>query len=209
MPDKEIPSDRFTKIKHRAISDNPETVSKIASAYIKGLESTGVQATLKHFPGLGEVNVDTHLAAAHLQTSIEALNEKDWRPFKRIIQETHALIMVGHVNVDVIDNEYPASLSPKVLQSVIREDWNYNGLLITDDLTMNAIYQRDNDHLQTATSQALNAGVDLLLISYDARQYYPAMSALIEDYQQGELDLQRLNESHQRLKLRKVWKITR
>jgi len=123
----------------------------------------------------------------------------DWVGFRVMTQNTQALIMIGHVHVDAIDSEYPASLSATLLQSVIRKSWHYNGLLITDDLTMGAIYQRENNHLQNTVSQALNAGIDLLLISYDVRQYYPAMAALIEAYQQGELDIQRLNESHQRL----------
>ena len=183
IPERTSKTDRFSLIYRRAISKSPEQVAKVATAYVKGLESEGVLGTLKHFPGLGGVYGDTHLESATLDTPIAELNARDWLPFKHLAKSTQALIMVGHINLSAIDPTLPTSLSKKVIQTIIRDNWQFNGTLITDDLTMDAVYKIEDNHLQNVASTALDAGIDLLLISYDVRQFYPAMAGLIKDRQ--------------------------
>lgn len=180
IPERTSDTDKFSLIYRRAISKSPQEVTKIATAYVKGLESEGVLGTLKHFPGLGGVYGDTHLESASLDTPIEQLDKHDWLPFKQLVKNTQALIMVGHINLTAIDPELPTSLSKKVIQGIIREDWQFTGTLITDDLTMDAVYKIDDNHLQNVAHTALDAGIDLLLISYDVRQFYPAMAGLLK-----------------------------
>ena len=183
IPERTSKTDRFSLIYRRAISKSPEQVATVATAYVKGLESEGVLGTLKHFPGLGGVYGDTHLESATLDTPIAELNAHDWIPFKHLAKNTQALIMVGHINLSAIDPTLPTSLSKKVIQTIIRDDWQFNGTLITDDLTMDAVYKIEDNHLQNVATTALDAGIDLLLISYDVRQFYPAMVGLIKDTQ--------------------------
>ncbi|GKQ52827.1 glycoside hydrolase family 3 N-terminal domain-containing protein [Bradyrhizobium sp. Ce-3] len=186
-----------TLIDQRAISDDPAKVSAIAGAYIHGLESAGVSATVKHFPGLGRVRADTHHFTANLDTPVADLEATDWRPFRDVLSTTGAWLMVGHVAVSALDPARPASHSKAVVDGLIRETWNYQGIVMTDDLVMGAIYQHD---VCTAVVEALNAGVDLLLVAYDGLQFYRLFACAIDAAAQGTLDAAMLHKSETRLR---------
>jgi beta-N-acetylhexosaminidase len=190
------PFDLFSRINNRAISGDPEVVARVASAYSRGLASAGVFATAKHFPGLGEVAADTHFFSAQLDTPVDVLRQRDWLPFRQVIVQTDALMMLGHVTLPSLDPAYPASLSRKVVQGVIRQAWGHDGVLITDDLTMRAA---QNLGTCKATLAALNAGVDLLLVSYAYDEFYEAMQCAVDALNAGQLDPALLASSGERL----------
>jgi beta-N-acetylhexosaminidase len=181
-----------TLIGQRAISDDPAKVSRIAGAYIRGLESAGVNATVKHFPGLGRVRADTHHFRADLDTPVDELEATDWRPFRDVLSTTGARLMVGHVAVSAIDRARPASHSKAVIDGLIRKKWNYQGTVMTDDLVMGAIYQHN---VCTAVVEALNAGVDLLLVAYDGLQFYRLFACASDAAGRDALDTAMLRES--------------
>lgn len=185
-----------TLISQRAISDDPAKVSAIAGAYIHGLESAGVNATVKHFPGLGRVRADTHHFTANLDTPVSELEASDWRPFRDVLSTTSARLMVGHVALSALDPGRPASHSKAVIDGLIRKTWNYQGIVMTDDLVMGAIYQHD---VCTAVVEALNAGADLLLVAYDGAQFYRLFACATSAAAQGRLDDSMLQESETRL----------
>lgn len=190
------PFDLFSRINSRAISSDPEVVGRVAAAYSRGLASSGVLATVKHFPGLGEVAADTHLFSAQLDIPVETLQQRDWLPFRQVIGQTDALMMLGHVTLPSLDSVYPVSLSRQVVQGIIRQAWRHDGLLITDDLTMRAAQK----HGQCgATLAALNAGVDLLLLAYEYDQFYGAMQCAVDALKAGQLDSALLADSARRL----------
>jgi len=178
--------DFHTRIDERAISSDPAITTQVALAYAQGLESAGVRATLKHFPGLAGVTEDTHHFAAELRTPVARLAAFDWKPFQEVSKQSDAAIMLGHVILAELDTEYPVSFSRRIVQQVIRGDWGYRGLLVTDDLTMGAAYNRG---LCDATVRALDAGVDLLLIAFDHDKYFDAMHCALQAAQRGALDL--------------------
>jgi beta-N-acetylhexosaminidase len=188
--------DFHSLIARRAISPDPRLTTRVALAYVRGLERHHVKATLKHFPGLGGVASDTHHFSAVLETPIAELRARDWLPFQQVAAQSSALVMLGHVVVAELDKQHPASLSRTVVQTVIRSEWRHDGVLITDDLTMAAAYNRG---LCDATVQALNAGVDLLLVSYDHEKYYEAMYCAAKAYREGRLDAPMLTASRRRL----------
>lgn len=188
--------DFHSLINQRAILHSPEQTTEIALAYARGLESQGVRATLKHFPGLGGVRADTHHFPATLRTSIDELATRDLVPFQRVAQHSNALIMLSHVVLPSIDKDNPVSFSRSVVQNLIRETWKHDGLLITDDLTMAAAY---NHGICEATVKALNAGVDLLLVSYDHEKFYEAMYCAVAAYRNGTLEENQLERSNRRL----------
>jgi beta-N-acetylhexosaminidase len=190
------PLDLFSRINSRAISSDPELVASMATAYSRGLASSGVVATVKHFPGLGEVAADTHLFSAQLNASVETLQQRDWLPFRQVIGQTDALMMLGHVTLSAVDPDVPASLSRKVVQGIIRQAWGHDGVLVTDDLTMRAAQKHG---LCGATLAALNAGVDLLLLAYEYEQFYGAMQCAVQALNAGQLDSALLASSGQRL----------
>jgi len=185
-----------TLINQRAISDDPDKVAEVALAYVRGLDASGVRATMKHFPGLGRVGTDTHHFAAKLDAPLAELEETDWRPFREVLTGSNALVMMGHVTLTAADPDRPASHSKRVIDGIIRQKWNYQGVVITDDLVMGAVY----NHLCTAVVEALNAGVDLLLVAYDGSQFYHAFDCASDAFNRHELDLAALCASEARLK---------
>jgi beta-N-acetylhexosaminidase len=191
------PLDFHTLTGQRAISGDPAVVSEIALGYVRGLEASGVAATVKHFPGLGRVRTDTHNFAASLDTPRDVLEASDWRPFKDVLAGSNARLMIGHVNLTAIDPDRPASHSKPVVDGVIRKQWNYQGVIVTDDLVMGAIYEHG---VCTAVVEALNAGVDLLLVAYDGAQFYRVFACASDAAEAGKLDLSTLRDSEARLR---------
>ena len=187
--------DLHTRIDERAISVDPVLTAQVALAYEQGLESAGVRGTLKHFPGLAGVTEDTHHFAAVLRTPVARLATHDWKPFQDVSKNSNAAIMLGHVVVPELDAVYPASFSRKIVQQLIRGEWGYQGLLVTDDLTMGAAYNRG---LCDTTVRALDAGVDLLLIAFDHDKYFDAMHCAQQAARRGALDLPMLERSSAR-----------
>ena len=186
-----------TLIGRRAISDDPAVVADIARAYVSGLEASGVGATVKHFPGLGRVRTDTHHFRADLDTPVDELEASDWLPFRKVLASSKAQLMIGHVTLASVDPDRAASHSKRVVDGIIRKKWNYQGVVMTDDLVMGAIYQRD---VCTAVVEALNAGVDLLLVAFDGTQFYRIFGCAMAASGEGRLDAAMLGESKLRLK---------
>ncbi len=185
-----------TLIGQRAISDDPLMVADIAQSYVAGLEASGVGATVKHFPGLGRVRADTHHFSADLDTPLQELEASDWIPFRKVLAGTKAQLMIGHVTLTTVDPDRPASHSRRVVDGIVRKQWNYQGVIMTDDLVMGAIYQRN---VCTAVVEALNAGVDLLLVAFDGAQFYRIFACAAAASVQGKLDAATLRDSEMRL----------
>jgi len=195
--DKRNRLDLNTMTAERAISENPTVVSEVALAYVRGLESAGVGATVKHFPGLGRVRGDTHVVSADLDTPLDELETSDWLPFKDLLAGTRAQLMVGHVSLTAVDPGRPASHSKAVIDGILRKKWNYQGVIITDDLVMGAVYGRN---ICTAVVEALNGGADLLLVAFDSSQFYRIFACASEAAAQNKLDFEALRDSDARLK---------
>lgn len=188
--------DFHTLIGQRAIASDPAVVSAIATAYVRGLEESGVGATLKHFPGIGRVRSDTHHFSANLNTPVTELEATDWLPFRQVLSHSRSALMVGHVTLTAVDPDRAASHSKRVVDGIIRQRWRYQGVVMTDDLVMGAIYQND---VCKAVVEAINAGVDLLLVAYDGAQFYRVFACALEGSRQGKLDVAMLRASAARL----------
>lgn len=192
------PEDKTSRISTRAISRDPAIVSEVAELYCETLMLTGVHCTLKHFPGLGRVFEDTHKLTADLATPAAELEASDWMPFRRLKEDGTAFTMLGHARLTSVDAERPASFSHAVVKGLLRENWDHRGILITDDFSMGAITLSREGPAGGAVA-ALNAGVDLVLISYDPDQYFPVMYALLAAARSGVLRPQALEASKARL----------
>jgi beta-N-acetylhexosaminidase len=188
--------DVHSLIAQRAIDADPHRVSAAVMGYAHGLESQGVQATLKHFPGLGRVAADTHLFRASLSVGLDTLEASDWVPFREGLRSTKSLLMVGHASLSAVGDDIPASLSSHVVQGIVRNRWGHQGVLVTDSLAMAPVLRYG---LCRAGTDALNAGIDLLLVSYDTDQYYTIMHCLMQARRHGRLDEGQLLKSGMRL----------
>nr|WP_246513167.1 glycoside hydrolase family 3 N-terminal domain-containing protein [Azospirillum picis] len=191
------PLDFHSLIAQRAISDDPEVVAEVASAYAEGIVDAGLRPTAKHFPGLGRAERDTHHFRTAIGESREVLEATDWHPFRRVLAaEPQTLLMLGHAVVSAVDPDRPASHSRRLVDGVIRRDWGFGGLIVTDDMLMTPVYQYG---LCRAVVEALNAGVDLLLLALDGSHFYRAMACAVEAGKRGELDQGMLAASRERL----------
>ena len=195
-PNKRHSLDFRSLIGQRAIDADPARVASAVIGYAHGLETSGVRATLKHFPGLGRVTSDTHLFPATLAASASDLEASDWLPFREGLRATQSLLMVGHATLSALDASRPASRSAKVIRDIVRQRWAHDGVLVTDDLTMGAVVLQG---LCSAGVEAINAGIDLLLVSYDVEQYYEIFHCLLQAAREDRLENKLLGESQRRI----------
>lgn len=193
------PFDFHSLINRRAISADPALTADIAAAYLRGLEAAGVGGTVKHFPGLGRVRSDTHHFRASLATPVAELEASDWIPFRTTLSQSGAALMVGHVAVAAIDPARAASHSAAVIGGLIRGQWGYDGLIITDDLVMGPIYQYG---VCPAVVEGLNAGVDLLLVAYDGQQFFRIYDCALQAAARGRIDQAAMGKAIGRLDAR-------
>ena len=189
----------YSRISRRAISADPAIVAQTANCYCDALRKQGVRCTKKHFPGLGRLSSDTHVREASLGIAIDKLSAFDWVPFNTSASGNQDWIMLGHVRVTALDPERPASASAAVVEK-LRKDLGHTGIIVTDDFSMGAIRKSKLGVGQAAVA-SLNAGVDLVLVSFDPDQIYVVLDALLTARQNGQLDKAKLRESSERLKL--------
>lgn len=167
--------DFHSRIATRALAADPATVALAGETYARILAKHGVTSVLKHFPGLGRVATDTHHFAATLDTHAHDLAATDWLPFREISRNTGTGIMLSHVRVGSLDPDHPASCSAAVVRQ-LREKWNFPGLLVTDDFAMAPISHGPGGIVH-AVKLSRAAGVDLILLSYDASAVYDLLGA--------------------------------
>ena len=178
----------------RSYSDKPEVVGEYGLNYIKGLQSTGVIATAKHFPGHGDTNVDSHKALAAVMHSQERLENVELLPFKKVLGETEA-IMTAHLLFPAYETEnVPATLSRKVITNLLRERLGYEGIITSDCMEMKAI--ADNYTTPKGCLMGLQAGLDQVMVSATYEKQLKTFELLTEAYDNNLLDK---NEVDQKL----------
>ena len=176
----------------RSYSDKPEVVGEYGLNYIKGLQSTGVIGTAKHFPGHGDTNVDSHKALAAVMHNQERLENVELVPFKKVIGETQA-IMTAHLLFPAYESEnVPATLSRKVITDLLRNRLGYEGLITSDCMEMKAI----DDHYTTPKGclMGLQAGLDQVMVSATYEKQLRTFELLNEAYDNGLLDKNEIDQ---------------
>jgi beta-N-acetylhexosaminidase len=167
----------------RSLGTDKVRVGQLAAAQIRGFQKAGVAATAKHFPGIGNTPIDTHDSRAIIDSPPSYLWEQDLVPFRAAIEAGVNAIMVSHVMVKAIDDQNPSTLSPKVIQELLRRDLNFKGLVCTDCMEMHAI----SDHYMPseAALRAVQAGQDLLFFSHSYHQDHSGHEAIYDDLVQA------------------------
>ncbi len=123
----------------RALSDQPDVVARLGAAVIHALQETGVAACGKHFPGHGDTGTDSHLELPLVEHPIERLRSVEFVPFRAAIDAGVASIMTAHLFLPALDELRPATLSTRIVSGVLREELKFEGLILSDDLEMNAV----------------------------------------------------------------------
>ena len=194
-----------TAIGIRSFGSEPAAAGRLAGAFTRGLRSAGVAATAKHFPGLGDADVDSHHGLPVLAHTLERLRAAELVPFSEAIEAGADLVMSAHVGLAAVtgDARLPATLSRAVMHDLLRKDLGFEGLAITDALDMAALQQgpRQIDDVLAA----LGAGVDLLLCAPDDDARRRIEAGLTDAAARGRLDRASLGRSHARLASLRRW----
>jgi beta-N-acetylhexosaminidase len=186
----------------RAFSSDPEIVSQTAFELIRGLRSQGVLPCGKHFPGHGDTSLDSHLELPVVDQPLSRLQEVELAPFRAAIQNGIEMIMTAHVLYPQIDPDFPATVSKKILQGILREDLGYKGVVISDDFLMKAVFDRYG--VPEAARLFLDAGGDIPLICKEENQQALTLEALEKWAKDGILVRPKLEASWERvMKLKK------
>ena len=171
--------------------DDPELAGQMAAAVLDGLHAHGIGGCLKHFPGHGDTQTDTHTGYAETGKTWEELLQCEIIPFKIAMQSEPEMIIAAHIAApNVTNSDRPASLSSVLLIHKLRNELGYQGIIITDALEMKAITRNYSSGKAAVT--ALQAGADIILMPSD---YTEAFHAVREAVTAGEISEQRLNES--------------
>lgn len=185
----------------RSFGDDPKMVSECVVKVIEGMQSENTLACVKHFPGHGDTEVDSHWVLPILEHSWQRLEEIELAPFQKAIEKGVDVVMVGHLLVPVIDAKWPATLSFACVHSLLKEKMGFSGLIITDALNMQALGRYSPEEIAFL---ARKAGCDLLLYGWDPPpmidwimrdHIFRAHRALVEAYRQGELKIEELDRS--------------
>jgi len=151
----------------RSFGDDPEQVSRLVAAFVRGSAAAGVAATLKHFPGMGAIGADTHHGAVAIGADAGLLRSRELAPFRSGIAAGVPMVMSGHAAVPAIgDADLPATSSAAVVTTLLREELGFDGVSISDAFNMRALAQGDAGRAIEAIA-ALRAGLDLLLLASD------------------------------------------
>jgi len=186
----------------RSFGEDPKEVAARVSAYARGLADSGVMACAKHFPGHGDTSIDSHLSLPAINQCRCRLETVEFVPFRQALQEGIGAVMSAHLLVPSLDPVYPASLSRPILTEILREEWGFQGLIISDGLNMKGIADLFSPEEIAILSR--KAGTDLLLfgdhinpkVDFLMREQIPrACRALKKAYLSGELDLPSLDAS--------------
>lgn len=208
----------------RSFSDDPRLVATLGKAWTRGQSESNVIATYKHFPGHGDTGVDSHIGTPSVEKTYDQIKELELIPFASAIEDGAEMIMTAHITYPQIDDEvvfgdgetkgyFPATMSKKMVQGILREELGYDGVVVTDALEMDAIrtaklVRGEEDSTQyrvNVAKEVILAGVDILLIPTDLNseeavtfydEYIDALEKMVED---GEIPKERIDESVTRI----------
>jgi beta-N-acetylhexosaminidase len=181
----------------RALSDDAAVVADYGRAIITALQSEGIAACAKHFPGHGDAGVDSHHELPVLDLPPDRFEAVEFEPFRAAVDADVAFLMLGHLLVPAFDDENPASLSPAIVEHLVRGRLGFSGVICTDDMDMKAI--SGSRTIGRAAVQAVAAGVDIVLAcGTDHDQHAGIMEALIHAAEQGDIRPTALADAQQR-----------
>lgn len=184
----------------RSFGSSPGLDGDMAAAFCRGFQNHGIYACLKHFPGHGSADADSHSGTATVQKSLTQLKETDLVPFRKGIDAGAQFVMAGHISCPAVTgDDTPASLSHLFLTDLLRGEMNFRGIIVTDALAMGAVSDRYSSG--DAAVMAVSAGADILLMPAD---FQAARQGLMDAVKAGTLEESRIDASVRRIVLAKL-----
>ena len=184
----------------RSYSTDTNTVIDFVRAATKGYQQENIIYSLKHFPGIGKGKVDSHVDSSSIDVTKEILMAEDILPFKTIIDENDPndyFILVSHLKYPALDEEYPASLSSKIMIDLLRNELGYKGIIITDDMEMGAV--ANHNDFRSIGVNAVKAGADIVLVCHEYQHQQEVYLGLLDAVNSGEISQERIDESVKRI----------
>ncbi|MGF1513508.1 MAG: glycoside hydrolase family 3 N-terminal domain-containing protein [Elainellaceae cyanobacterium] len=178
----------------RAFGDDPATVEALTVAFVEGAHTHPVLTAAKHFPGHGDTAIDSHLELPTIHHDRDRLEAIELPPFEAAIAAGVDSVMSAHLLVPALDPQRPATLSPKILTGVLRQDLGFDGLIVTDALVMGAIAQKYGTG--EASVMAIEAGADVLMMPLDPVEAVEAVCVAVES---GRIAPERIHQSLERI----------
>ena len=182
-------------INSRSYSDNPDVVSRYIKYAVKGFKDANIMPFLKHFPGHGDTNVDSHVGLPIVNKTKEELNMTELVPFKESIKDGAPGIMVAHILYPAYDKKYPSTLSKNIVTNLLKEELGFNGLTVTDSLTMAAIY--NNYSKKDIVKLSISSGIDLMIFCGKATldEQEEIYNALLDAVKNNEIPISRVDDA--------------
>ena len=191
----------------RAFSDNVEIVSKLGLEVIKEFMNNGVIPCAKHFPGHGDTLLDSHKTLPEVDNDLELIRERELIPFKKAVDANVSMIMTAHVKYSSLDSEYPATLSKRIIDGLLRKELGYENVVISDDFEMKGI--EESWEPAAAAILAIGAGVDLILICHSLNKVETVYERIIKEARENDRFKQKIIESLARIKkIKKSYGVT-
>jgi beta-N-acetylhexosaminidase len=189
----------------RSFGADPDLVARHAAAAVTGLQSAGVAACAKHFPGHGSTTLDSHVSLATVDAPLSVLRARDLPPFEAAISAGVRAIMPGHLRIPDLTGDLPASLSHRALTDLLRSELGFTGAIVSDGLEMRAVSEQYG--IPEAAVQAVIAGTDLLCLGRDQDQesFLAVKTALMAAVRSGRLPGERLEEAASRVAELRAW----
>jgi beta-N-acetylhexosaminidase len=179
----------------RSFGEDPQQVARLGAAMVKGYQAAGIISCLKHFPGHGDTTVDSHLALPTIPHTLERLETLELVPFRHGIEAGAESVMIAHVCFPALTQHdaLPATLSSAIIQGLLRKQLGFNGVILSDCMEMKAISETFGT--ERAAVMALQAGIDLVLVSHHYTQQRESIEALLA----GELSSQAVQQAAERV----------
>lgn len=191
----------------RCYGKTAEDVSRNGITIMKELSTGGIIPVVKHFPGHGSTNKDSHFFLPIITKNINELENEDIIPFKKAIGQNAEVIMVGHLMIKDVDRKNPASLSKKIINDYLRNKYQYKGVIMTDDLKMRAISLKYG--YVRAAIKACKAGIDIIMAGASYNTIIRVIKKIESNIKNKKIDIKEIDKSVERIiKLKEKYNIS-
>ncbi|MGW4028000.1 glycoside hydrolase family 3 protein [Streptomyces sp. NPDC004838] len=190
----------------RSFGSDAKLTARHTVAYIEGLQSSGVAACVKHFPGHGDTNVDSHHALPRIDVGLDTLHARELLPFREAIAAGSKAVMSAHILLPALDPDRPATLSPQILTGLLRGELGFDGLIVTDGMEMQAISAVYG--IERGSVLALAAGADAICVGgglNDEETVLSLRDAIVQAVRDGDLPEERLADAAARVRALAGW----
>jgi beta-N-acetylhexosaminidase len=181
----------------RAFSDDPEWVARLGSSFVRAFNDAGILPVGKHFPGHGDTALDSHLDLPYVDRDVDSLEKIELHPFSKVLKNGLDIVMTAHVIYPAWDKQYPATFSKKILGDILRKRFEFDGIIISDDLEMKAI--DDHFSFESIPKMGIEAGIDIFLVCHDTDRIRTLHDLMIRGVNAGNISKDNILKSSDRI----------